>query len=42
MLQVITAPEADSECEIGASAPSWNKIDKKINAIEREIKNNVW
>lgn len=29
MLQVITTPEADLECKIDATAPSWNKIDKK-------------
>lgn len=29
LLGVITAPVADSECKIGATAPSWNKTDKK-------------
>lgn len=29
LLRVITAPKADSECKIGATAASWNQIDKK-------------
>lgn len=28
-LRVITAPKADSECKIGATAASWYQIDKK-------------